>query len=494
MKRRTKIVATIGPSSRDKQTLHNLIQAGMNVARLNFSHGTYADHAASIADLRHLSNRLGVPLTILQDLQGPKIRTADLGPEGVMLVPGELVVLVANTPEEMAAPEPRPGPSPEYIPVDFPDMPRFTRPGARILLADGQMELQVRSVQGSRVGAEVIQGGLLKSHKGVNLPGAKLDIPGFTEKDEEDLAFGLSQGVDAIAISFVRTPEDVARVRMAIARLQPERMDIPVIAKLERPEALDNLEAIVQIADGVMVARGDLGVEMSPEEVPIAQKRIIECANRHAKIVITATQMLESMMEYPRPTRAEASDVANAIFDGTDAVMLSGETAAGKYPVKAVEMMAAIVIRAEENLERWGHWKGLGADAAHYNGVQVNRDDALYLARAASELAHDRNVAAIAVFSKSGRTTLQVSKTRPGVPVIAFTPNAAAFQRINMYWGVSPHLIPKAETMETMLAHVEAALLSETSIQPGQQVVLICGFPISEMRPSNLILLHTVGR
>jgi len=328
-------------------------------------------------------------------------------------------------------------------------------------------------------------GGTLTPHKGVNLPGANLDIPGFTEKDEADLIFGLSQGVDAIAISFVRTAHDVARVRQAIAHHSPDCIHTPVIAKLERPEALDNLEAIIDAADGVMVARGDLGVEMSPQEVPIAQKRIIQTANCHSKVVITATQMLESMMQNPRPTRAEASDVANAIFDGTDAVMLSGETAVGKYPLKAVEMMDAIICQAESQLDRWGHWKGFPEDFQH--------DDAIYLARAASELAHDRHVAAIAVFSLTGKTTLQVSKTRPHVPILSFTPDEHAYQRTSMFWGVVPHLVPKADSMERLLSHVDSAMLAETPIQRGQQVVLICGFPVTQLRPSNLVLLHTVG-
>lgn len=476
MRRKTKIVATLGPSSNSKRVIQDLLQTGMNVARLNFSHGAYEQHEESVHTLRDLSNRLGIPVTIMQDLQGPKIRTGILPDEGIVLTPGHKITLTTD-PVTGAG---------KLIPVDFPEMTEYVHQGSRVLLADGQMELLIHSVNDNEMEAEVTLGGILKSHKGVNIPGAKLDIPGFTEKDERDLAFGMSQSVDAVAMSFVRTPADIARVRAAIGRIAPERMDTPIIAKLERPEALDNLEAIVDIADGVMVARGDLGVEMSPEDVPIAQKRIIESANRHAKVVITATQMLESMIENPRPTRAEASDVANAIFDGTDAVMLSGETAVGRYPAKSVQMMSAIIMKAEEHLDKWGHWKQLPTNTM--------RDDALYLARAASELAHDRSVAAIAVFSKSGKTILQVSKTRPSVPILAFTSSEPTYRRLSMFWGVVPHLVPQADNMETLISHVEAGLLAETRIQPGQQVVLICGFPVNAMRPSNLILLHTVGR
>ncbi len=472
--RGAKIVATLGPASEDESTLLHMIQAGMDVARMNFSHGTHEQHALRIARVRKLAHRLGKPVAILQDLQGPKIRTGDLRDGQITLLPGQSLTL---TTEKIQGTE-------ERIPVDFPHLPRCVRPGGRILLADGHLELEVTAIRGKEVETRVLLGGVLTPHKGVNLPGVPLDVPGFTAKDEADLKFGLAQEVDAIAVSFVRTPEDVARVRQAIAQYAPERVHTPVIAKLERPEALDNLSAIIHAADGVMVARGDLGVEMPPESVPIAQKRIIEEANRHAKIVITATQMLESMIHNPRPTRAEASDVANAIFDGSDAVMLSGETAVGKYPVKAVEMMASIVRQAEEHMDAWGHWQGAPPEDAY--------DDAVYLTRAARELAHDRNVAAIAIFTVRGRTARLMSKERPGVPILAFTPSEHTYYQMAMLWGVRPHLVPQANDLETMLAHVESAMIAETPIQPGQQVVLICGYPVGTMRPTNLALLHTV--
>jgi pyruvate kinase len=477
MKRRAKIVATLGPASRSKHAMQALIQAGMNVARLNFSHGTHADHAKTIALLRETAERLGKPVAIMIDLQGPKIRTGDIPGGSVSLRAGESLTLTTRA---------EPG-EPSHIPVDLPELPIYVRPGSRILLADGHMELAVRSTAGPEIVTEIILGGTLKSNQGLNLPGVRLDIPGFTQKDELDLEFGLKQQVDLIAISFVRTAGDVARLRSAIARLSPGETRVPVIAKLERPEALDNLEEIIRAADGVMVARGDLGVEMPPEEVPIAQKRIIESANRNSKVVITATQMLESMIDNPRPTRAEASDVANAIFDGTDAVMLSGETAVGEHPVDALRMMDAIICQAEGHLHEYGHWKGLPEEAAAHS-------DAIYLCRAAAALAQDRHVAGIAVFTKTGNTTLQMSKARPNVPILGFTSDERAYRRMSMFWGVVPHLVPVADTMEALIDHVEIGLLAETPVQRGQQVVLICGFPVDQMRPSNLVMLHTVGQ
>ncbi len=455
--------------------LERLIGAGMNVARLNFSHGTQEGHAQVFKRIRDLSERLGRPITILQDLQGPKIRTGEIKNGSVELTPDQPFTL---TTRDVLGDE-------KTVPVDFEELPECVKPGGRILLDDGNLELVAIEIGEDEVVTRVVQGGLLKPNKGVNLPGAKLDIPGFTEKDEADLAFGLKLGVDAVAISFVRSARDIRRVRRIISRLNPQRAKIPIIAKMERPEAMENLEEIVQEADGVMVARGDLGVEMAPESVPIAQKGIIQAANHYSKLVITATQMLDSMINNPRPTRAEASDVANAIFDGSDAVMLSGETAAGRYPIQAVEMMNAIVQEAEQHIGEWGHWQG--PDTESYT------DDTYFMTRAACELAHDRNVAAIAVFTQSGRSALMMSKNRPGVPILAFTPNPESYYRMEMYWGVIPHLVKKAEDIESMVETVEDTMIRSAAIQPGQQVVLVCGFPVDAIRPTNLALLHTVG-
>lgn len=328
-------------------------------------------------------------------------------------------------------------------------------------------------------------GGVLKPHKGVNLPGATLDIQSFTSKDQEDLAFGLSQNIDAIALSFVRSEQDIINLRDEICRIDPTKSAIPIIAKLERPEALDNLHKIIHVADGVMVARGDLGVEMPPERVPTEQKRIINVANHHLKVVITATQMLESMMHNPRPTRAEASDVANAIFDGSDLVMLSGETAVGQFPVKAVETMAAIINEAEEHAAEWGHFDtGFSDDLSHEN--------TLYITRAARELARDRDVAAIAVFTISGQTARVMSKARPEVSILAFTPNETAYNKMALQWGVQPYIVPHSETVEEMLDQVKLTITESTELEPGQEIVLIAGFPIGAMRSANFLLLHEV--
>jgi pyruvate kinase len=485
MDRRTKIVATLGPASDDELTLEQLLRAGVDVVRLNFSHGTHESHRGQIDRLRKVATKLDQAVTILQDLQGPKIRTGALEKGEVTLRQGQHFILTT---------EPVPGDE-KMVSVDFPKLPQSVSPGGRILLDDGNLELVVISTSDVEIITQVVLGGVLKPNKGVNLPRAKLKLQALTEKDEADLAFGLAQEVDAIAMSFVRTRADVDRLRQAIARLAPERKDTPVIAKLERPEALDNLNEIVEAADGVMVARGDLGVEMSPEEVPIAQKQIIAAANQHGKVVITATQMLDSMINKPRPTRAEASDVANAIFDGSDAVMLSGETAVGKYPVHSVEIMAAIIRQAEAHLEEWGHWEGqLGPEASGMITLgEVAHDDALSMTRAARELAHDRNVTAIAVFTVTGRTAYLMAKARPRVPILAFTPNQSTYQRLPMLWGVIPCLVDYVDTLEEMLRNVETAMVTTTPIQPGQQVVLISGFPVGATCPPNLALLHTVG-
>ena len=476
MDRRAKIVATIGPASMQTEMLEKLIQAGMNVARLNFSHGTHAEHAARIACIRELADKLGKPVGIMQDLQGPKIRVGILDP-ALDLLEGEIVTLHA----ESALPPKGPG---KNIPVAFAELFDCASTGDKILLDDGHVGLQVTETAKTFLRAQVTVGGKLSSHKGINLPGVRLTIPGFTDKDRADLAFGLTQNVDFVAISFVRSAQDVEVVQAAMEALDEDGVHPFVIAKLEKPEALDNLEEILKVADGVMVARGDLGVEMSPERVPIAQKRIIQAANQHGKIVITATQMLDSMIMNPLPTRAEASDVANAIFDGSDAVMLSGETASGSYPFEAVQMMDRIVRSAETSFQEWGH----------YNApMTATGDDAASMTRAARELAHDLNVAAIAIFTHTGRTALLMSKARARVPILAFTPAQGTVGRMALLWGVTPYLVPMSSTLREMVNKADNKLTASGWLQPGQQVVVISGFPVSTARPSNMALLHNVG-
>ena len=474
--RRTKIVCTIGPASNTDDKIAALIAAGMNVARLNFSHGTHADHAAVIAALRRVSRRLSKPISILQDLQGPKIRTGLLAGGEAVLLRDQASFTITTRDVEGSADE---------VSTTYQGLPGDVHKGDRLLLDDGRLELSVERVDDYNVHTRVVHGGLLGEHKGINLPGVIVNIPSLTDKDRDDLAFGVAQGVDYVAMSFVRRPEDVANVKRALVEIDPAAAKLPIIAKLEKPAALDNLDAILQVSDGVMVARGDLGVELSPQEVPTAQKRIIQAANRERKIVITATQMLESMMTNPIPTRAEASDVANAIYDGSDAVMLSGETASGEYPIEAVRMMAAIIKEAEAHSEEWGRWHG---------ATESTSDDSVALARAARELAHDRDVTAIAIFTLTGRNARIISKARPHVPILAFTPDAKTYQRLPLLWGVTPYLIPQADTVEAMLAHVEAGMLYDSPVRAGQQVIVIAGLPPSKLVPANFILLHTVGK
>ncbi len=474
--RRAKIVATIGPASDSKQVLESLIKAGMNVARLNFSHGTHEQHQARVAAIRAAAKELGVPVGILQDLQGPKIRVGKLVTP-LQLSVGENVCLFATQDDS---------PQTEYqlIPVDFRELFDSVHPGDRLLLDDGRLALEVVSAEGRVLYAKVLVGGALSAHKGINLPGIKLRIAGFTEKDKSDLAFGISQGVDAVAISFVRSAEDVKTVRAALEELSVGKRVPLLIAKLEKPEAMNELEAILDVVDGVMVARGDLGVELPPERVPSLQKHIIHSANARAKLVITATQMLESMIQNPLPTRAEASDVANAIFDGTDAVMLSAETASGDYPAEAVAMMSRIVKEAEAHFLEWGSRQDRKAG--------LGESDAASMARAANVLAEDPEVRAVSVFTMQGRSAWLMSKARPSKRILAFTPDQETFNQLSFLWGVQPYLAKFAVTMDEMIADVDAALLL-SGIQSGQQVVLLCGYPVGAQRPPNLALLHTVG-
>ena len=477
MTRKVKIVATIGPACQGAEMLEKLIRAGMNVARMNFSHGTHEQHAERIACIRRVSEKLGVSIGILQDLQGPKIRVGELAAP-IQLAEGEEVTLYATgTPE--------PGNGAKKIPVDFRQLFDSVRTSDRLLLDDGRLALEAIAVKDrNALTAKVLVGGLLSSHKGINLPGVRLRITGFTEKDEADLAFGISQGVDAVAISFVRTVDDVKKVRYAMERFSNGKRLPLLIAKLEKPEALDNLDEILENVDGVMVARGDLGVELPPERVPVQQKHIIRTANRRAKLVITATQMLESMITNPLPTRAEASDVANAVFDGTDAVMLSAETAAGKYPVESIQMMDRIVREAETHFLEWGAEQ-------HVSGFE--HSDAASMARAAQALANDKNVTAVACFTMQGQTAWLMAKIRPRVPIMAFTPDKPTFYRLAFLWGARPQLVPFVNSLEEMIDHVDKALMRSDVVQVGDQVVLVCGFPVGAVRPPNMALLHTVG-
>lgn len=478
MNRFAKIVATLGPSSSDESSLKEMIEAGMDVARLNFSHGTHEDHAKRIHLIRKLSRELNKPIAILMDLQGPKLRIGKLAQEPLTLSAGQTVALRSTeTSGRLRA-------GVTFIPFDVPQLHEALSVGNHILLDDGNLEFQVTELDGENIYATVLLGGDLKSHKGVNLPGSNLNIPILTKKDLEDLAFGLNQGVDLVAVSFVKTAADIEMARQHIVELAIGRNIPPIIAKLERPEALDNLDAIMQATDGVMVARGDLGVEMSPAVVPSAQKSIIKAANRSGKFVITATQMLESMINNPRPTRAEAADVANAIYDGTDAVMLSAETAAGKYPVQSIRMMHSIIVEAEKHKFDWG--QNVMPD------VDTCEDDSLVITRAAKDLAEDKDVEAIVVFTLRGNTAVWMSKTKPRVPIFAFTPEISTYQWLGILWGVTPMVVPHADTLETMINHVETAISASTTLSAGSQVVVISGFPVGSFTKPNLALLYNI--
>jgi pyruvate kinase len=483
MNRKAKIVATIGPSSQDEKIFASMVDAGLDVARLNFSHGSYENHLSSIKMIRQVSKDKGKAIAILQDLQGPKVRIGEIPGKSMDISTGQMLDVYFS--ETIDTIKPLPENTNQWIYIPIPDLLRQLKVGMKILLDDGNIEFCLKQIYVDHVTVTVNLGGTLSSHKGFNLPGVQLDIPGFTEKDRLDLHFGLDNGVDIIAVSFVRTVDDILAVRNEISNYAPDQTGIPIIAKLERPEALENLTSIIKAADGVMVARGDLGVELSPAYVPIAQKKIIREANIYSKPVITATQMLDSMIHNPRPTRAEATDVANAIFDGTDAVMLSGETASGSYPIESIKVMDSIVKEAELNYSDWT----ICTDLPQMDST----DDAVAMTRAARELAQDRNVSSIAVFTHSGRTALLMSKAKPAVPILAFTPLESSYHKMSLYWGVTPQLVPHANSVESMIRIVDEAIMKFAPEEKDQQVILISGFPINKMRLPNFALLHTVG-
>jgi pyruvate kinase len=471
MPRRAKIICTIGPACHTEAAMRDLLRIGMDVARLNFSHGTHEDHAHNIERLRRAAEREARTVCILQDLQGPKIRTGQLERhEPVLLQTGSVVTI---TPKDVPGNATR-------ISTTFPDLAAELATGARILLSDGLIELRVRGVRGEDVLCDVLNGGMLGEHKGINLPGVALSIPALTEKDRKDLEFGLKHGVDAVALSFVRTAADVLTVKKIIAR---HHSDLPVIAKLEKPQAIDHLEEIMEVADGIMVARGDLGVEMAPEKVPVIQKHVIRRAAAWRKPVITATQMLESMIENPRPTRAEASDVANAIFDGTDAVMLSAETASGKYPREAVTMMSRIVVEAEDNMGEFT----LPRRRRDRRGMSVAETICESIAHAAEDLP----MGAIAVFTESGNTARMVSKHRPQAAIYAFTHNPAVAQRTNLYWGVRPVKCMQALSTDAMVSFAERELLGRDVLKPKDVLGVVAGTQHSS-GSTNFMRLHVV--
>jgi pyruvate kinase len=466
---RTKIVATIGPASDSPDMIRKMLLAGMNVARLNFSHGKYDDHAERIQRLRHAAEELDLSLMLLQDLQGPKIRVGDLPAEGMQLTVGELITLV---------------PIADYtgqlhtVGIDYPYVAEEAEPGTQVLLDDGLLELRVEKVDGNAVQCQVIEGGLLKSHKGVNFPTLNLRLPSMTEKDKRDLDFGIEQGVDLISLSFVRQPEDIQTLKTL---LREKRANIPVLAKLEKPQAIANLEAIVDECDAIMVARGDLGVEMSPEKVPLIQKQIIHLCNQKGIPVITATQMLDSMIHNPRPTRAEASDVANAIMDGTDAVMLSGESAVGDYPLESVKMLARIATEIEPSIQ--------------FVNYPPNRaDDAAAISEALHAIDDTIDLQCIVAFTETGYTAQLASKERPNVPIVAYTPDPKIYRRLSLNWGVRPVLVPTfTGNLTDVVDQMEADLVQRNFVSPGDKVLIMGGIPFGQPGSTNFLKIHTIS-
>jgi pyruvate kinase len=469
--RHSKIVCTIGPASCSPKIIERLLRAGMDVARLNFSHGSHQDHAQNIATLRKLALELEKPIAIMADLQGPKIRTG-------VLASGTPVILRAGqkftiTTAKILGDSTR-------VNTTFLPLPREVKRGARILLSDGLIELRVQQVRGREVICVVVNGGALGEHKGINLPGVQLRVPALTPKDRQDLRFALKQGVNYIAVSFVRRPEDVLMAKSLIRRAG---FDTPVIAKLEKPEAIENLDAILRAADGVMVARGDLGVEMNPERVPVVQKMIISRAREFRRPVITATQMLESMTENPRPTRAEASDVANAIFDGSDAVMLSAETASGKYPVEAVSMMARIIEEAESSISEF----------PQPSSVQEKLKVAESVAELVCHASRELHMKLIAVFTHSGFTARLVSRYRPLVPIIAFSPVAETRCRMALIWGVLPRNISDVRKIDGLATVAEKRLLEEKLVRNGDVIGIVAGTPMGIRGTTNFMKFQVIG-
>ncbi len=468
MTRRTKIVCTIGPASDSEEMIRKLISAGMNVARVNFSHGTDEYHRTVIRRLKEIRKALDKPLAILQDLQGPKIRIGEIASGFVQLMPGQEFILTA---------EDVPGDA-KRVSVSLKTLPHEVSVGHSILLADGNIELRVEKVAPPDIVCRVIVGGMLSSHKGINLPGSEVHVDSLTSKDRNDILVGLQEGVDAIALSFVRRAADIESARKVITE---HGGNVPIVAKIEKHEAVDNIDSIVMSSNAIMVARGDLGVEIDLESVPLVQKSIIRMCNALGKPVITATQMLQRMVDNPRPTRAEATDVANAILDGTDAVMLSEETAVGKYPAESVLMMDRIARAAECAL-----------DVSKFENIPVESGTSDAISRASYFIAKEMGAAAIITPTWSGSTACRVARFRPKQTILAPTPNEAAFDFLSLCWGVIPIFIPPSENLDDMIRLSINAARRAGYVDSGQQVVITGGLPLHVPGNTNFIKVEWV--
>lgn len=472
MNRKTKIVCTIGPACDEFEILKQLIESGMNVARLNFSHGEHQEHFDRIKTIKKAINTTGKTIAIILDTQGPEIRTGILENDQIILKNENKIIL---TSEEMMGNE-------KKISVSYKNLFNDVTIGSTILLDDGLIELEVLKISDCELTCRVINGGVLKNKKGVNVPGVRIDLPGVTEKDIKDIIFGIENGVDFIAASFIRKANDVLEIRKILEQFNA---DIHIISKIENRQGVENIDEIIQASDGIMVARGDLGVEIPAEEVPLVQKMIIKKCNLAGKPVITATQMMDSMQRNPRPTRAEASDVANAIFDGTDAVMLSGETAVGKYPVESVKTMARIAKKTEESLNYLEMFKN------RETVKQITVTDAI--SQAVVETAYDIRANAILTPTETGQTAIFVSKYRPKAPIIAVTPNKEVLNKLSLIWGVSPLQGLKVKTTDEMLSSAVSEAKTAGRIKQGDLVVITAGVPVGQPGTTNLMKVHLVG-
>lgn len=472
----TKIVATIGPASRDPEVIRDLIRAGMNVARINFSHGDHVAHGQAIADVRRIAQEEKTVVAILCDIQGPKIRLGSVADEPLMIAPGEQLTLTTDD---------VPGEN-RLISLPHPEFVQDITAGTTLLLDDGNLEFIVTEVQNKLLHCEVVIGGALKSRKGVSAPNAKLTLSAITEKDRKDIEFALEQKADYIAMSFVRSADDVRQLRWLMNFFGGEAA---VIAKVEMREALNNIEEIIDVSDGVMVARGDLGVETPAERVPYEQKRIIALCNKAAKPVITATQMLESMTRNPRPTRAEASDVYNAIIDGTDAVMLSAESASGDFPARAVEVMTNIALTAEEHILDIRQTKSY-FDVEVYEGIEGISNA---IGQATFHVAEALNPTAIVTTTLSGYTTRRVAKERPSTPIFCMTPSEVTYRRMALVWGVTPLLVGEFNTIDEMISVIVRAAHDADLVHRGDTLVIIAGVPFGVAGQTNLMKVHRVG-
>ncbi|MGH9377525.1 MAG: pyruvate kinase [Terriglobia bacterium] len=474
--RRAKIVCTLGPASTSPEMLSLLIEAGMDVARLNFSHGVHAEHLRSLLAVRRLSKKRGKHVSVLQDLQGPKLRTGALAKgDPVEIVQGSEVTITTCSALGNS----------HLITTNFLELPAAVSPGCRILLSDGLIELSVESISGCDVRCRVIEGGELRERQGINLPNIPLKISALTKKDRRDLEFAIEHNVDYIALSFVRQAADVLELKRLIKR---KGKNIPVVAKLEKPEAVENLDEILAVSDAVMVARGDLGVEMPPESVPLIQKHIVARANAMRIPVIIATQLLESMKVQYTPTRAEASDVANAILEGADALMLSGETASGKFPAQAVRMMSRIIAATEASSQPQIIPLHAGLAGNHNLSIQEA------ICKSAARMADEMNLAAIALFTQSGSTARVLSKYHPRAPIYAFAPLRETVNRIGLYWGVEAAYLPSFRTTDLLLEGAATHLLKLGKIKPGDLIAVLSGTPIGLPGTTNLLKLHRVEK